>query len=166
MNKKQYDGKIDDILQEAVLKMRGIPTVAELIALGYKVDVTHFRNYKIANMGNNKKLVILTACHPRWFVETESLSGIMFYELLACGGRTEITVTCPDSKLEFFGGATCRSDENFNKKEGVKECLKRIVDLMRVVEAGSPDKDGVTFKMKCDTVTHAHVEPDTAWTRA
>lgn len=124
------------------------PTVAELVNLGYKVDVVHHRNYKIAHMGNNNKLVIKTVCHPRWFVETESISGDAFYELLACGGVTEITITCPDTRLEFFGKATCHSEVKYNKKEGVKECLKRIVDLMRVVEAGSPDKDGVTFKMK------------------
>lgn len=125
-----------------------IPTVAELVSLGYKVDVVHCRNYKIVYKGFNGKLNILNSCHPRWFVEAESSAGVMFYELLACGGVTEITITDPDTKLEFFGKATCHSEVNYNKRTGVKECLRRIVDLMRVVEAGSPDKDGVTFKMK------------------
>jgi hypothetical protein len=68
----------------------------------------------------------------------------IIWELLPKGGKTLVTVTDPDTGLEFIGVTRCRDDDNYNKREGIERALNKIVDLMRGYEY--QNKEG--FKVK------------------
>ena len=127
------------------------PTLAELKAAGYEVDIDHCRLFKIAyEHPTTRKLVIHTVCHPRQFMscnsEADEEIGLLS-ELLPKGGKTNVMVRDPVSNLDFTATATCREDENYDKRIGVEKCLDRIVGLMLVCEY--QNKDG--FKVRVRT---------------
>jgi hypothetical protein len=65
----------------------------------------------------------------------------VLYELLPKGGRTEITVIDPNSKLEVFAYADCHSNENYNKTVGVEKSLERVKELVTALASNPNNKD-------------------------
>lgn len=109
------------------------PTLAELSAAGYYVDVRHVRRFDSAYVNNNK-LVVET-------IETslpEMRGNTAGTALRAKGGKTEVWLTDPETSAEFYAYALCHPDDNYCKRDGINEALKRITSLMLVMDG----KDG------------------------
>jgi methenyltetrahydromethanopterin cyclohydrolase len=127
------------------------PTVADLRNTGYKVGITHNRVYKMAYTDfTSGKIVVKNGVNPVSTLREaniDSNSDGVLYELLPKGGRTEVTVTDEVNKIDFMASATCREDENYDKRVGVSRCLDRIIGLMLVCEY--QNKDG--FKVRVGT---------------
>lgn len=108
------------------------PTLAELHAAGYKTHVEHRRVHKVAYYcPTSGKLVIkdfTPPAHPP--VKPDSVMT----EMLPKGGMTEIWVTDPETSAEFYGFAKCHPEDNYNKRAGVNEALKRVAALMLVMD--------------------------------
>ena len=110
-----------------------LPTVAELTRAGNYVEVTHLRNWKTSYVDPlTNKVVVKVIQQSRTVMEDgkNEDSGVL-YQLMATGGRTEMTVTDCHGQ-EFYVFSRCRDDENYNKKLGVETCLYRLRDLVRV----------------------------------
>jgi hypothetical protein len=54
--------------------------------------------------------------------------------LRAKGGRTDVYITDPETKAEFYGFSRCHPDDNYDKRAGVNEALKRVAALMLVMD--------------------------------
>jgi hypothetical protein len=119
----------------------------------YGVKIVHNRKFKIAYVEpitgklivkiiyNDTLSMTSDGLNPDWNKKPKK-SEFCFSELLAKGGITEVTVTDPETKTDFYAKSICREDENYNKAVGVEKCLDRVYDLMTVC-------DGVDgFKMK------------------
>lgn len=119
------------------------PSLAELTAAGYVVNIVHNRRHKVAYMDPaNGKLVVKIFTEPDHPpVEPRDV----LTELLPKGGKTEVWVTDPETSAEFYGYAICREDENYNRKDGVNRALSRIIGLMLVMDG----KEGFKFRLKC-----------------
>jgi hypothetical protein len=122
-------------------------TVAELRKVGYKVKVSHKRAFKIAYLDwNSKKLIVkrVYAYSGASYEETPFDNPNTLFELLPRGGRTELSIRDPETGIDFESLATCRDDENYNKKTGVARCIFLAIELMKVCEF----KNDVGFKIK------------------
>lgn len=105
--------------------------------MGYAVRISHYRRFKVPSMRNGR-LSLKTV------LRNDNANRYPLRELLPKGGLTTITVTDPETKVEFYGKATCHTKENYNKKRGIEKCLERVIYLMRVCDG----KDGFEFKLK------------------
>jgi len=76
-------------------------SIQELRNKGYKVRVLHYRN----------------------FIERQSFGGIREY-LSPKGGRTKLVIDTPTGD-HFEGEAVCSSQDNYNKKLGIRIALGR-----------------------------------------
>ncbi len=134
------------------------PTLAEVKAAGYVVEVKHNRLTKIAYKDTvNGKIVVKVVDHKTHldlinnFKIAELTDGfkinteLFISELLPKGGLTEIWVTDPDTSAEFYGFAKCSDKENYNKAVGVTKALERVMGLMLVLDG----QDGFKMKLKC-----------------
>jgi hypothetical protein len=122
-------------------------------ASGYTVKIVHNRRYKVAYIEpiTNKLIVKVIVndtqsmtpggLNPDW--KWPNNEPMCISQLLAKGGVTEVTVTDPETKTDFYAKAVCREDENYSKAFGVDKCLCRIYDLMTVLDG----KDGFTMKV-------------------
>lgn len=86
--------------------------INNLRSLGYGVRVTHYRHFII-----DDKIMSL----PQYCV------SFLANRLLAKGGRTEVSVFDPKNKKYFKGWADCSLNDVFNKKEGLKIALDRVM---------------------------------------
>jgi hypothetical protein len=114
------------------------PTVADLRKTGYKVGITHNRVYKMAytdfNSGKIVVKVVLNVLENLRVLNRDCNSDGVLFEILPKGGKTEVIIFDPVSRLDFYASATCRDDENYDKKVGVQRCLDRIIGLMLVCQ--------------------------------
>lgn len=105
------------------------PTLAEFTAVGYVVDINHVRVFDTAEFERNKlRIGTMEATLP------EIKGNSYGTALRAKGGRTDVYVTDPETSAEFYGYAKCHPDDNYDKKEGIKEALKRVAALMLVTD--------------------------------
>ena len=105
------------------------PTLAELAAAGYSIDVKHVRLFDSAYIDNNKLVVVtIESTLP------EMNGPIYGMALRAKGGKTEVCVTDPETKAQFYGYGKCHPEDNYNKRDGINEALKRIAALMLVTD--------------------------------
>jgi len=124
------------------------PSLAEVRAAGYKVDISHRRLHKVAYTSpQTGKLVVHNVCHVKEFVNTDSVKEFMLFELLPKGGLTEVTVTDPVTNLEFFASSRCHEVDNYDKRAGVEKCLERIIGLMVVCEWKGDE--GFKVRLQC-----------------
>jgi hypothetical protein len=115
-------------------------TLADLRNAGYEVDIRHNRIIDYANVVNGKLVIgkaFMSVPEFRAFKGTNSA-------LRARGGRTDVTVTDPETKLEFYGYGICCDGDNYNKKDGIDEALKRVTALMLVCDG----KDGFKCRLQ------------------
>lgn len=105
------------------------PTLAELAAAGYSIDVKHVRLFDSAYV-NGGKLVVETLESTLPEMKDNSVGTA----LRAKGGRTDVYVTDPETKAEFYGYGKCHPEDNYSKRNGIDEALKRIVALMLVTD--------------------------------
>lgn len=105
------------------------PTLAELVAAGYSIDVSHVRLFDTAYVDGDKLVVAtLESSLP------EIRGNAFGTALRAKGGKTEVWVTDRETSAEFYGYGRCHPDDNYDKKAGVNEALKKIVALMLVMD--------------------------------
>lgn len=115
------------------------PTLSELTAAGYAVDVRHVRLFDTAYVDGDKVVVeTLEASLPE--IEGHSFGTA----LRAKGGKTEVWVTDPATSAEFYGFAKCHPADNYDKKAGVREALKRVAALMLVMDG----KEGFSLRLQ------------------
>lgn len=121
--------------------MNNTPTVREFRQSGYQVRVDHKRAWKTSYVDFETRKIVTEVVYktPREMVNSD-FDGEVLIELLPRSGKTEVTVFDPNSGLDFFADATCRDDENYNKKIGTKKCLERISDLIRVCNYSNQDR--------------------------
>lgn len=106
-------------------------TIAELQNAGYNVTIRHVRNHKVAYLNIEGKLIVKTFQDTHENAMRTVVGGnIELVELLASGGRTEMTVKDKNSGKEYSAFAMCHKNDNYDKKFGVTLCLKRISVLM------------------------------------
>jgi len=113
------------------------PTLAEFVAAGYVTDVYHDRLHRVAYIKNGK--LIVKDFHSSEIPAAESLAENSDLEfgmatLLPKGGKTEVWITDPVTSAEFYAYGICHPHDNYDKKAGVTEALKRIVALMLVTD--------------------------------
>jgi hypothetical protein len=131
------------------------PNLSTFRKAGYGVEIVHNRRFKVAYVEPITGKLIIKAIYndthsmtdkglnTEWkYPKKPALDTFCMSELLAKGGITEITVTDPGTKTDFYAKSICRDDENYNRAAGVEKCLSRVYDLMTVCN----DVDG--FKMK------------------
>ena len=130
-------------------------SLADFKAVGYDINIVHNRRYKVAYLEpitgklvvkvivNDTQSMTPNGLNPDWTKKLEK-SDLCFSQLLAKGGVTEITITDPETKTDFYAKSICREDENYNKAYGVNKCLCRVFDLMTVCD----DVDGFKMKIK------------------
>src|SRR5690349_6463769 len=105
--------------KELEINTKNPPTIEQLRKNGYKVMVRHSR-YNIDLWLNKKKNGF------RYMPLPVNPSEIPSHKISPCGGSTYIRVTAPDGN-EYVGTSTCRVNEGFNRKLGVKIALSRIM---------------------------------------
>jgi len=103
--------------------------VRQLRDLGFEVRVTHYRLYidwdmVQAAMWSNKQNNIRVKLKELAPFESPGLELA-----LPRGGKTVLSVITPDG-VGYTTEAICRSDEQFNKREGVKEAVKKLLHIM------------------------------------
>jgi hypothetical protein len=76
---------------------------------GYKVQIHHVRNIM-----TNKGLELV-----------DSRDITLMDEIYARGGKTIVIVTTPSKKV-FMGVALCHPNDNYSKKEGIIQALKKV----------------------------------------
>lgn len=108
--------------------------VKQLRELGYETNVTHYRLYidwddVQAAMWTNSSRNIRIKCKELATYESPGLDLA-----LPRGGKTVLTVTDKSGK-QYQTVAHCRSDEQFNKKEGVKEAVKKLLVVLNEEES-------------------------------
>jgi hypothetical protein len=105
------------------------PTLAELRDAGYSIDVRHVRLFDTAYVDKGKVIVeTLEGSLP------ETRGHTFGTALRAKGGKTEVWITDKETSAEFYGFARCHPDDNYDKKAGVNEALKRVAALMLVMD--------------------------------
>ncbi len=112
-------------------------TVKELLDDGYKVRVCHKRNlfwHLLSDEGSHVRL----GCANRRLFESSSFfkewSCTWGDAVLACGGRTIVTVDSPDGMMKVSGKSECSLQDNYNKKIGVSIALGRAIKAMEKVK--------------------------------
>jgi hypothetical protein len=112
------------------------PTLDELRKAGYVIDIRHNRLFRTARIRDNGTLEVKTFLRdiPSMTVSVDDEEAINPTELLAKGGVTEIWVTDPETSAEFYGFAKCHPDDNYDKRAGVNESMKRVAALMMVMD--------------------------------
>lgn len=123
------------------------PTLAELAAAGYSVNVEHNRRIRVAYSKNGKLIVSNFLSNEIPAVEEEvrhSDLGFGMATTLPKGGLTEVWVTDRETSAEFYGYGRCHPDDNYDKKAGVNEALKKIVALMMVMDG----KEGFNLRLQ------------------
>ena len=95
-------------------------TVHELRKQGYKVRVIHARE--------KAYYLIKTQLEESY----EFFYSLRYAGISAKGGKTIIEISTPDGK-ETFGIAYCHPQDNYNKKEGVKQALARAFENLNHV---------------------------------
>jgi len=119
------------------------PTLAELRKAGYVIDIKHNRLFKTARIRENGTLEVKTFLRdiPSMTVSLDDEAAINPTELLAKGGMTEVWVTDPETSAEFYGFAKCHPADNYDKRAGVNEALKRVAALMLVMDGTDGSKN-------------------------
>lgn len=104
-----------------------IPTIDDLTEAGYTVNITHLRFWDTAGVRNGKLFKEST------LASVPSISRTCppdCWALRAKGGATEVIIGDPVTGAILYALAICRDDENYNRKTGVEEALKRAKALM------------------------------------
>lgn len=112
------------------------PTLAELSAAGYSVDVRHIRLFDSAYVDKDR-IVLETIESTLPEMKGQTVGTV----LRAKGGMTEVWVTDPKTSAEFYGFARCHPNDNYDKRIGIAEALKRVTGLMRTLNG----TDGFKF---------------------
>lgn len=117
-------------MNEAPIKT---PTLAELRSAGYVIEIEHNRLNRVAYAKNGKLIVkeVLSSGIPE--LEEEVKTADLPFGMVAVlpkGGLTVVWVTDPETSAEFYGYGRCHPNDNYNKRDGVNEALKKIVGLM------------------------------------
>jgi hypothetical protein len=113
------------------------PTLAELRAAGYVVEIEHDRLNRVAYAKNGKLIVkeVLSSGIPGLEEEVKgSELGFGMVAVLPKGGMTEVWVTDPETSAEFYGYGRCHPNDNYSKRDGINEALKKIAGLMMVMD--------------------------------
>lgn len=114
------------------------PTLVELRNAGYIVEIEHNRLNRVAYAKNGKVIVkeVLSSEIPGINEEIVMKSDLGFgmAATLPKGGMTEVWVTDPKTSAEFYGYGRCHPNDNYDKKTGVLEALKKIAGLMMVMD--------------------------------
>lgn len=116
-----------------------IPTLAELAKAGYSIDVKHVRLFDTAYVDRDKVMIDTLESSLPEMAECTFESA-----LRAKGGKTEIWVTDPTTSSEFYGFARCHPNDNYDKRTGVSEALKRVTALMMVMDG----KEDFNFRLQ------------------
>lgn len=127
----------------SIIIIQNMKTLESFRKVGYKVDIQHIRNYKVAYLTIEGKLVVKTIQQTHANAMTPIVGGcIELAELMAKGGRTEVIVTDVEIGIEYFAFAMCHEVGNYCKHTGIQTCLDRIVELMKqdVVEGNAKSK--------------------------
>lgn len=118
------------------------PTLAEFKSAGYRVNIEHRRLHNVAYYcPNSGKLVVkefMPPAHP------PAAPDNVMTEMLPKGGMTEVWVTDPETSAEFYGYAKCHPKDNYSKRDGINEALKRVTGLMLVMDG----KDGFKCRLQ------------------
>jgi len=80
---------------------------------GYNVEIAHYRLAK-SNIGTNNVVLVRSK-------QSDKNSN----KFMARGGKTVVTVTSPQNKI-FTGVAFCHPNDNYCKREGIIQALKKI----------------------------------------
>lgn len=106
-------------------------TVAQVVALGNKVEIIHFR--RVARFAGYKKDEKCTRMYkdliPKedMYTRQEIINGWGYAAAPHNkGGKTVVTVTTPTGQV-LHGTAICANRDNFNKKLGVQIALGRAM---------------------------------------
>lgn len=112
------------------------PTLAELRDAGYVINIEHDRARRIVYSVNGKLIVkdVLHSELPKLRIEDFSDHGFGLATVLPKGGMTKVWVTDPDTSAEFYGFGRCHPKDNYSKRDGINEALKKIAGLMTVMD--------------------------------
>jgi len=109
-----------------------IPTLAELSAAGYSINIEHNRLHKVALVKDGRMVVREAFENELAGLERDYDVGLK--TLLPKGGVTNVRVTDPETSAEFYGHGRCHPDDNYDKHAGIDEALKKIAALMVVMD--------------------------------
>jgi hypothetical protein len=89
----------------------------QLKAGGYNVEIAHYRLAKTSftGLGHKNGTVLIRS------KQSDRNSS----KFLARGGKTVVTVTSPQNKI-FTGVAFCHPNDNYCKREGILQALKKV----------------------------------------
>jgi hypothetical protein len=142
--------------------MINTPSLGELIEKGFKVEITHNRNFRISySEPITNKLIVKTVQRPISEMDGDARSfGALQHrtyisQLLPNGGKTEIKVVHPAGH-EIYAHAVCADIENYNKRRGVDIALRRAYQLMIVCDG----KDGFKLAYDHGIVNKVNNEPN------
>lgn len=121
--------------------MQKINKIEALKSFGYSVNVEHLRMFKIAYVQKKTKKICIEYFLSKneenlskylSVVKKDVCPAFVNIELLACGGRTIVSVYDPNSGCRFESVSTCRDDENFCRETGRNQCFNQIIQMMKV----------------------------------
>ena len=118
------------------------PTLAELAAAGYSINIEHNRRHKVAFLSGDRMVVREAFENELEGLRREADAGISVP--LPKGGVTNIWVTDPETKAEFYGYGRCHPADNYDKHTGINEALKKIAALMVVMDG----KEGFNLRIQ------------------
>lgn len=96
---------------------------------GFRIRVTHYRNYELFQVLTEDSLVTIDQLVPLSDVPRYSIPKEYHKHASSKGGRTTVEITTPDGR-EFIGTAICSNKENFNKKLSLKIALGRALSYL------------------------------------
>lgn len=116
------------------------PSLNEIKLVGYTYEIQHFRNYEVAYKDRYNRLLVKKVVSP---IDPNKFDDVIT-NVNPRGGRTRVTVV-DETGREWTAEATCRDDDNYNKREGIARCLDRIVGLMLVLDG----TEGFRCRLQC-----------------
>ena len=111
--------------------MNKTPTLKEIKAAGYYVNIRHLRAYDVAYKVNDRLYKEVMYLEKDRANQSE-LMGFGLHALLPKGGRTEVEVYDPETKARFWADSSCHPEDHYVCSEGIKECLKKVTGMMLV----------------------------------
>lgn len=105
------------------MKSNSSINVASLRRDGYKVRVTHKRDYKSVIVSEDFPNGL--ECFYR-LTRKEASNRFTSKDLSSFGGATLVEVTCPDGR-ELVGTANCNDKDQFNRKLAIRIALGRAL---------------------------------------
>lgn len=117
-------GEENDCKCFSLYQKPNVPSVMDLKDQGYKVRITHLRNYIQADYRNLKIVEQLKT--TRELREMKEKGDYNCNKLSQWGGATVVELTAPNGE-EKIGVAVCSQDDNFNRKYGLSLAIERAL---------------------------------------